>query len=331
MLVFLYILFVPIYFWQMAGIVVAAEDTVRVQLQASQSETAPGDRLFLTVSLEENPGLAGLVIRFHYDKERLTLLSASHGSESSYASAVIFPEEDSMEQEKNIDAQADGMVGFAYVEMKNQTQTGELLKAEFEVKQAAKEGEAVFTYELLDASDMSGQSLDIQGNETIVKITKQSVEGQKTTEDNRIKRKEQETLEKGKADEKKETRDVREKKETKETGETRETREAGDETEISNTTGKQPRETVSEQSHEDVGNVETNETVKQEQDVLSETGETKTTVDKRKDQNERLEGSKKADSKKNSRNGYGLCLILIAGVLIIGGVVFSYYKKKREN
>lgn len=151
--------------------VLADESDVTVKLTTDVTEVKSGDTLTATLSIEKNPNLAGLTVRFNYDKEVLSFVSASVPDGSVYASAVVFPDIDMLDdKDADLNEVADGTVGFAYAEIKNKNVTGDILVATFKVIDDAKVGESKLTYEYLDASNASGNTLKIEGEETSFKV-----------------------------------------------------------------------------------------------------------------------------------------------------------------
>ena len=147
-----------------------AEEQVVVKLTASRSEVQAGEHLSVTLAIEQNKGVSGLVVRFCYPQDTLSLVSVKHAAESEYKTAVIFPAQDMLEEGANLDATAEGRVGFAYVEMKNNQHTGDIVVADFLVKTGAKAGEATFTYEYMDASNAAGEVLEVSGKEATFQV-----------------------------------------------------------------------------------------------------------------------------------------------------------------
>ncbi len=167
--------------------VLADDENVVVALTTDQEVVKAGDTLQAILSVKENDGIAGLTVRMQYDTEVLSLVSVSSVKDSAFEDAVLFPVEQFLNDTTvTINEVSDGIVGFSYVASEKEMAKGDILIADFSVKEKATVGKSVLSYEYLDASDELGNSLIVEGKTTeftvapIVNVKPQDEETEKS-------------------------------------------------------------------------------------------------------------------------------------------------------
>lgn len=129
--------------------------------EVSSAEGYAGDTIKVTVSIKENPGLAGLVFKLRYDSSALSVVSATKSTEALESSPVI--------QADAADA-AGSYVGYSFAEAQDFKGIGAVLVVEFKVTDKAAVGSVKVELADLDVSNFDGDTVTSSKTDGAVKV-----------------------------------------------------------------------------------------------------------------------------------------------------------------
>ena len=118
----------------------AAEADTVLAIKTSATEVNTGDTVSVTVSLDKNPGIAGLSYVLLYDTNVLEFVS-SEGVNDVLSGPTV-----------NKDTKGRGRVGYSFAAADATSGTGNIMKVTFKVKDGAAVGESAFGFDKLDGT-----------------------------------------------------------------------------------------------------------------------------------------------------------------------------------
>lgn len=118
----------------------AAEADTVLAIKTSATEVNTGDTVSVTVSLDKNPGIAGLSYVLLYDTNVLEFVSSEGVNDVLLGPTV------------NKDTKGRGRVGYSFATADATSGTGNIMKVTFKVKDGAAVGESAFGFDKLDGT-----------------------------------------------------------------------------------------------------------------------------------------------------------------------------------
>lgn len=154
----LYVLAISICIILLFNICAYADSSIEVSINTDKYQYKKSDTIKMKLSLDKNCGCAGLVIKLNYDPNILQIKSAKLVDNSGFDGAIVYPDDELISE--NGDS---GKIGFAYVELDNNTNTGDVVDIELFVKKDIPSAGTTISYEELDASDIDGNAVSCYG------------------------------------------------------------------------------------------------------------------------------------------------------------------------
>lgn len=149
-----------------AGEVSAAD---AAQLKVTEASGYAGDTVTVTLSLTDNPGIAGVAFKLGYDKDVLSVVSATEPENAVFTRATV-------------NTEGDGFVGYSYADVANVTGSGDFLTVEFKIADGASLGDSEITLYGLDFSNEEYDSVEVSAESTKVTVLCNHVWGDVVTQ-----------------------------------------------------------------------------------------------------------------------------------------------------
>ena len=118
------------------------------QLKASAAQGYEGDTVQVTVSLEQNPGIAAAVFKVGYNPSVLSVVTAKEAEGSILGRPTVNPG-------------GAGFVGYSYADIEDVTESGDLLTIEFKIAEGAPIGTTDITVYGLDFANANEDGVEI--------------------------------------------------------------------------------------------------------------------------------------------------------------------------